>query len=174
MFKSCERCKAEFEAKSRQQRFCSQSCAASHSQTGRPSHNRRKNPTPCPHCGKPTFLIHCNRECELAVKRGNKLKAARRWAEGGPSPMTDPKAVARLLKELRGTACEQCNWNEVHTVTGLVPTQVEHIDGDCTNNAYSNLKVLCPNCHSLTPTFGALNKGRSTRVRWSKKNAAVA
>ena len=33
-----------------------------------------------------------------------------------------------------------------------------HIDG---NNEESNLQLLCPNCHSLTPTFGALNKKRN-------------
>lgn len=32
--------------------------------------------------------------------------------------------------------------------------QLDHIDGDITNNQLSNLRFLCPNCHSLTPTFG--------------------
>lgn len=37
--------------------------------------------------------------------------------------------------------------------------QVDHIDGDNTNNDISNLRFLCPNCHSQTPTFaGKKNK----------------
>ena len=32
--------------------------------------------------------------------------------------------------------------------------QVEHIDGDKMNNELSNLELLCPNCHSQTPTWG--------------------
>lgn len=32
--------------------------------------------------------------------------------------------------------------------------QVDHIDGDCTNNEVSNLRGLCPNCHSQTGTYG--------------------
>lgn len=38
--------------------------------------------------------------------------------------------------------------------------QIHHIDGNHYNNEESNLQLLCPNCHSLTPTFGALNKKR--------------
>jgi Zn finger protein HypA/HybF involved in hydrogenase expression len=31
--------------------------------------------------------------------------------------------------------------------------QLDHIDGDFTNNVIDNLRLLCPNCHSQTPTF---------------------
>lgn len=58
-----------------------------------------------------------------------------------------------------------CGWNEVHTITGKVPIQMEHIDGNSTNNRLENLKLLCPNCHSLTPTYGALNKGSGRKNR---------
>ena len=39
--------------------------------------------------------------------------------------------------------------------------EIHHIDGNHYNNEESNLQLLCPNCHSLTPTFGALNKKRN-------------
>ena len=32
--------------------------------------------------------------------------------------------------------------------------QVDHIDGDKFNNSLDNLCLLCPNCHSQTPTWG--------------------
>lgn len=32
--------------------------------------------------------------------------------------------------------------------------QVDHIDGDSFNNQLHNLRLLCPNCHSQTETYG--------------------
>lgn len=32
--------------------------------------------------------------------------------------------------------------------------QLDHIDGDPSNNQLQNLRFLCPNCHSQTETFG--------------------
>lgn len=44
--------------------------------------------------------------------------------------------------------------------------QIDHIDGDYKNCRPENLRILCPNCHSLTPTFGALNKGKGRKLRY--------
>lgn len=38
--------------------------------------------------------------------------------------------------------------------------QLDHINGDRCDNRLENLRLLCPNCHSQTPTFA----GRSLRV----------
>lgn len=38
-------------------------------------------------------------------------------------------------------------------------TEVDHIDGDAHNCRPTNLKILCPNCHSMTPAFRARNSG---------------
>ena len=35
--------------------------------------------------------------------------------------------------------------------------QLDHIDGDNTNNKLDNLRFLCPNCHTQTDTFGSRN-----------------
>lgn len=47
-----------------------------------------------------------------------------------------------------------------------MPLEVHHIDGNCTNNKEENLQLLCPNCHSLTPNSGSLNKGNSKRYKY--------
>ncbi|QJR11149.1 hypothetical protein DSM104443_02221 [Usitatibacter rugosus] len=35
--------------------------------------------------------------------------------------------------------------------------ELDHIDGDHSNNALTNLRLLCPNCHAQTPTYKARN-----------------
>ena len=62
------------------------------------------------------------------------------------------------LIDQAGHKCTECGWCRVHPITGKVPLEVDHIDGDTGNNFIWNLRVLCPNCHSLTPTFRKLNK----------------
>jgi hypothetical protein len=41
-----------------------------------------------------------------------------------------------------------------------LPLEVDHIDGDWQNNLLRNLRLLCPNCHSVTDTYRGRNKGR--------------
>lgn len=36
--------------------------------------------------------------------------------------------------------------------------ELDHIDGDATNNLIENLRFLCPNCHTQTPTSRGRNK----------------
>lgn len=43
--------------------------------------------------------------------------------------------------------------------------QLDHANGDRTDNRIENLRILCPNCHSQTPTHGSKNmKRNSTRA----------
>ena len=41
---------------------------------------------------------------------------------------------------------------------GIISLELDHIDGDNTNNEISNLRYLCPNCHALTETYRGKNK----------------
>ena len=66
--------------------------------------------------------------------------------------------------------CQICGWNKINPVTGLVPLEIHHIDGNYLNNAKDNLQVLCPNCHSLTPNFKSLNSSSRLRTQTRKIN----
>ena len=61
-----------------------------------------------------------------------------------------------LIKK-RGHICENCSNKE--WMNEMIPLEVDHIDGDRTNNSEDNLKLLCCNCHALTPTW----RGRSNK-----------
>lgn len=41
-----------------------------------------------------------------------------------------------------------------------IPLELEHKNGDRTDNRIENLELLCPNCHALTPTYRGRNIGR--------------
>jgi len=73
--------------------------------------------------------------------------------------------IRRYLIQIRGECCETCGWNERHPITGNVPITVHHMDGDSDNNRPENLRLLCPNHHSLTSTYGNLNRGNGKRKR---------
>jgi len=67
----------------------------------------------------------------------------------------------RLIKEgLLVECCDECGlgttWNNKPLVLHL-----DHKDGNPTNNNLSNLHLLCPNCHSQTPTYTGRNIGKN-------------
>ena len=64
--------------------------------------------------------------------------------------------------------CVLCGWNKRNPLTNKPAVEVDHIDGDSNNNSENNLRLLCPNCHSLTPYFKNLNRGRGRKWRTEK------
>ena len=73
--------------------------------------------------------------------------------------------IKLYLKETYGNKCSICGWSKVNLITGNVPIELDHIDGNNQNNKPENVRLLCPNCHSLTPTYKALNKGNGRAFR---------
>ena len=76
--------------------------------------------------------------------------------------------IKKFLIEKCGEKCSECGWDKKHSVTGKVPIEVDHISGDASENALSNVRLLCPNCHSLTTSYRNLNKGRGRSWRKNK------
>lgn len=67
------------------------------------------------------------------------------------------KLKNRLIKE--GYKKNECDICKITSWLGKNLTiELDHIDGDKTNHKLSNLRMLCPNCHSQTETFRAKNK----------------
>jgi hypothetical protein len=70
------------------------------------------------------------------------------------------KLKNRLINEgLKPVHCEECGWAET-SKDGRLPLEIDHINGDVHDNRLKNLRILCPNCHSLKPTHRGRNMNR--------------
>ncbi|HRH31255.1 MAG TPA: HNH endonuclease signature motif containing protein [Candidatus Paceibacterota bacterium] len=68
------------------------------------------------------------------------------------------KLKVRLFKEkIKEPACEICGWSKM-SIDGRIPVELDHINGDRYDNRLENLRILCPNCHSLQLTHRGKNK----------------
>jgi hypothetical protein len=73
------------------------------------------------------------------------------------SPFSSKDLKKRLIKEgIKEEKCERCLLIEWQGEK--IPLQLDHVNGDNSDNRIENLRILCANCHCLTPTWG--NKKR--------------
>lgn len=119
--------------------------------------------------GKGTPKRYCNSACHALGKRQRILKE---WLDGTYyNKKGNPPDVAKdWIREKQGNACLLCNitdWNNKPIVF-----QFDHIDGNPDNNTKENFRMICPNCHSQTDTYGVKNKNakHSRRNIYRRKN----
>lgn len=125
--------------------------------------NPKKPRRNCLFCGAPVKQVqsfYCSLICH---RREAQRQYIERWEAGLETGCSKDGSVSdtvrKSLLEQAGNKCSRCGWHEVNPVTKRVPLTINHIDGNCFNSRATNLEVLCPNCHSLTPNYGSLNKG---------------
>jgi hypothetical protein len=158
-------------------KFCGSACSAKHNNRLRPKKNKdivnkrkrenyslrkKKN---CVNCE----IITTNKYCSSKCQAEHREKLVFDKIEGGVLSL-NTRQYKKYLIEKHGNKCMECGWCEVNQTSGKVPIELEHIDGDSSNNELNNLKLLCPNCHSLTPTYKALNKGNGRHARMVRYN----
>lgn len=111
----------------------------------------------CSQCDKEfkpgrTGQTYCSRVCSNKSRTGSKYTGARK----GDRNYQRIKNYA-MLADNYGEYCVECDlgteWNG-----NPLTLQVDHINGDRTNNTIENLRLLCPNCHTQTETWGQGNR----------------
>jgi hypothetical protein len=176
----CEECRKK-ERRSRS-RFCSIDCTKSHFRKSRSTVLSKKQVTEA--------IKNTQTMSEAAIFCGVNLRTFKKYAVEynlyNPAPSGPKKEFslqeifdgkyphivgARLLKRLvqeglKKYACEKCGiekWNGEK-----ISLELNHINGVHSDQTYENLEILCPNCHSQTPTY------RSKSITFRRASRTVA
>ena len=72
-----------------------------------------------------------------------------------------------LIEEKGGYKCSKCNISEWNGTN--IALHIDHIDGNSDNNFPSNLRFLCPNCHSQTETYCGRNVKNTKRATYKRR-----
>lgn len=166
----CNQCGEEFSRELsavNDKNFCSSQCAAkfNNNRLGTGSVCQSKNCLVCKidiGFSKKTF---CSHSCYYKFKYDNFITKWKTGEVDGSSKSGCSSTIRKYLFKKYNNACSECGWNKINLATGKSPLEIDHIDGDHKNNIESNLRLLCPNCHSLTPTYKSLNKGNGRKYR---------
>ena len=156
--KKCLSCNETFDSlKSDNRKFCSQSCSVTF------NNKKRKNVKTCVNCGdviENKGKKFCKLECFFEYQQSKQFELI----EEGELTLYS-RNYKKYLIHKHGEKCMECGWCEVNKHTGRDPIELEHNDGNSENNELSNLKLLCPNCNSLTPTYNGANRGNGRHYR---------
>lgn len=131
----------------------------------------------CLNCGiditndKCTAHKYCSNKCQQEYiykkwvenyRKNNNIAVSTKWGQ-------IPAHLKRYIFEKYNNKCCICGWSEINPYTSSLPLEIDHINGDSNDNSENNLRLICPNCHSLTSTYRGANRGNGRNITWTVK-----
>ena len=148
---NCEKCGKEHDGSIGSGRFCSRSCANSHIPT--PEHREKTSKSLK---GKlfPEKIFKDKDKWRQSLTAAHRRRREQRATEVLTLPFSDltyEEQKTKIFNEQNGI-CKLCSippiWNNKK-----LNFDCDHIDGNSKNHIRENLRMICPNCHSQTPTY---------------------
>lgn len=128
----------------------------------------------CDHC-KAQFYPHqtsvgrfCSNSCQQAFITAEKDL---RFLAGQPGVFQSSKSLRKAIARRDGYRCSCCGIDRWRGEE--ITLEVEHKDGNSNNESPSNLCLICPNCHALTPTYKGKNRGNGRHYRRERYRAGL-
>jgi predicted nucleic acid-binding Zn ribbon protein len=153
--RKCFQCSTAIPYNSTNEKFCNSSCSAKF-------HNaKRIKKGNCLVCKEELIKKgknkYCSTKCQMIYQS---------WGQDAIVEAGEGSAgqVRKYLLRKFGHICQEptCAWDfEKKPVT----VEMDHKDGNAENNSLENCRLLCRNCHSLTPTYGGKNRGKGRFAR---------
>jgi hypothetical protein len=154
--KKCVTCETPIPYESRYNTFCNNSCSISY--TNRFKRKPVKQCLVCDNFVKQHGKTFCSQSCSA------KHVSVSHHANIELGLVSDRSTLKKYLKyhntDCRCMMCGNTEWLEQP-----IPLELDHIDGDASNNLPINLRLICPNCHALTPTWKGRNRGSGRKTR---------
>ena len=108
--------------------------------------------------------VVCSNECRGILRyREQHIERAKHFEQG---TLKYRRQIRVFLLKLYGHKCQLCALTE--WLNQPIPLQVDHADGNASNNMPSNLRLICHNCDALLPTFSGKNRGKGRGSRGLK------
>ncbi len=124
-----------------------------------PGRKNEEKTKPCLFCKELTYTRnkYCSNECQHSHAYAQKVEQllagdfANKYLRGSQDSW-----LRRFMVSYYGETCNACGVGNSYNNKPLL-LEIDHINGRCHNNILSNLRFLCPNCHSQTDNYKAKN-----------------